>query len=171
MKPILTQVAPVLIAACGNGSAGDDGFGPAVLRYVADIAPAGVTVRDLAMKPASLLDDLPKARALLLVDALLAMDGGVYRLVDVDCARVESLPLILGGVRSTHAMGLGWQLVLAQSLGMMPALARLIALTIPAPAVGSAMSARAIEQIPRAARLAVRWARRYQQLLAVESEF
>ena len=63
-------MAPILVACCGNPLAGDDAFGHLVAEELQHDPMVGVEVLDLAMNPASLLDqNLEGRRVLLIVDA------------------------------------------------------------------------------------------------------
>ena len=60
---------PLLVAAFGNDMAADDAFGPLVAEALRAMAPAGVEVVNLGMRPAALLDHLAGRAALCVVDA------------------------------------------------------------------------------------------------------
>ncbi|HUO09299.1 MAG TPA: hydrogenase maturation protease [Phycisphaerae bacterium] len=155
------QSCPVLVAGCGNLMAGDDGFGPLVVREVAVRAPRGVEVVDLGLQPAGLLDHLPGRAGVVVVDAVLAGEGVVYELLDVDCVQTEGDALMLERAGSSHAMGLAWQLSLARALGILPPFVRLIALSIPRAELGVDISEQAAGRVAGAVELVLKWAEIY----------
>jgi Ni,Fe-hydrogenase maturation factor len=140
-----------------------------VLRAIETLWPLEAAIRqnveivDLSIGPAGLLDYLPGRFGLVLIDAMQGKTGG-EALLDVNCAEVEALPLALDSPRSSHGMGLGWQLRLAGQLALMPRHARLIALPIAGAEVGGGMSPGALEQVRPAAERAVRWCAAYATL-------
>lgn len=167
LPPHPGTVKPILLAACGNLLAGDDAFGPWVLRAVEALWPPEAAIRrdveivDLSIAPAGLLDYLPERFGLVLIDAVQG-DMGREALVDTSCAEMDTL--VLESPHSSHGMGLAWQLRLAGQLSLMPRHARLIALPIAGARVGGRVSAGALELVPAAARLAARWCHAYAAL-------
>jgi Ni,Fe-hydrogenase maturation factor len=60
-----------LVLSAGNPGAGDDGFGPAVLRILAEKElPAGVSLADGGIQGVDLLADLEEIGRLILIDAI-----------------------------------------------------------------------------------------------------
>ncbi len=122
------RVQPILVAACGNTLAGDDAFGPLVARALGAQPLGGVAVIDLGMRPAGLLDFLPGRRALILVDAALSAHHAAGELLDLDFFGPDRPELCADRLTSTHAFSLAGQLELAEALGMLPPVVRLVAL-------------------------------------------
>jgi hydrogenase maturation protease len=133
-----TPVQPILVAACGNTLAGDDAFGPLVARALGARTPPGVEVIDLGMRPAGLVDHLPGRRGVILVDAALSPDHAAGALLDLDFFDPRRPALCADRLTSTHAFSLAGQLELAQALGMLPPVVRLVALVARNTQVGSA---------------------------------
>ncbi len=129
---------PILVAACGNTLAGDDAFGPLVAQELQRRPPAGVDVIDLGMRPAGLIDHLPGRRVVILVDAALWPGHAPGELLDMDFFDPLRPPLCADRITSTHALSLAGQLELAEALGMLPEIVRLVALVAQATHVGSA---------------------------------
>jgi hydrogenase maturation protease len=152
---------PILVAACGNALAGNDAFGPTAARLVAARAPPQVEVIDLSLAPSGLLDFLPNRAALILIDAVNIPDRSPDQLVDLDCSDIQSLPLIIEPARSSHNLGLAWQLTLADSLKLLPPRVRLLALTIDSAAIGQVTSPALEAQARRCAEATIGWCRKY----------
>jgi hydrogenase maturation protease len=131
-------VQPILVAACGNTLAGDDAFGPLVARELERQSPSGADVIDLGMRPAGLIDHLPGRRAVILVDAALYPGHAAGELLDMDFFDPARPALCADRITSTHALSLAGQLELAEALGMLPRIVRLVALVAQATHVGSA---------------------------------
>jgi len=129
-------VQPILVAACGNTLAGDDAFGPLVARELAGRKLEGVEVVDLGMRPAGLLDHLPGRRAVILVDAARLEGAAEGEQMDVDFFAPGRPELCADRTTSTHGLSLAGQLELAQALGMLPAVVRLVALLVESTRIG-----------------------------------
>ena len=142
--------ASILIATCGNADAGDDAFGPAVGRVVAGMNLPGVTVVDLDIRPAALLDYLDGREALVIVDAV-KVPGRVGELLDVDWFDADRPALAHDDAMSSHGLSMGSQLELAGELRMLPAAVRLIGVGIESAEVGRTMSAAVRRQVAVAA--------------------
>ena len=113
-------MARVLVATCGNCTAGDDSFGPQLGQLLRDSPIAGVEVVDLDIKPAALFDHLPGPDCLILVDAVRIPGGDAGRLVQIDL-RDGELPVLLNDdSMSSHGLGLAHQLALARQLDLLP---------------------------------------------------
>ena len=111
---------PVLVATCGNSSAGDDSFGPRVGRLLRASPHAGIGVVDLDIKPAALFDHLPGPDCLVLVDAVRMPGGGGGQLVQIDLRDGELPALLNDDAMSSHGLGLAHQLTLARQLDLLP---------------------------------------------------
>ncbi len=154
----MLERAAILVAGCGNVMAGGDAFGPLVVRRVAGLVPAvGVEVVDLSMNPSELVEKLEGRRGVILVDAVVSPEHVEGELLDLDCSDVGRLPLVVERARGSHDFGLAWQLKLAASLGVMPAMARLIALVIREAKVGEAAPAVVGERVVAAGEMVRGW--------------
>jgi len=117
---------PILIVTCGNPDAGDDGFGHAVAeRLRADPLP-GVTVRELGIRPADLLEDAGEYKALIIVDAVSCPGERPGALMDMDWFDPARPVLVNEAALSSHGMSLGLQLDLLRALGMLPSVVRVV---------------------------------------------
>jgi len=135
-----TMKNPILIVTCGNPDAGDDGFGHAVAeRLRADPLP-GVTVRDLGIRPADLLEDAGGYGALIIVDAVSCPGDAPGALMDMDWFDPARPVLENEAALSSHGMSLGLQLDLLQSLGMLPSVVRVVGTHIARVEMGHAMT-------------------------------
>jgi hydrogenase maturation protease len=107
-----------LIVGVGNRHRGDDAAGPEVARRLAAHRPAGIRVVVNEGNLLSLLDDLPSADLVVIVDS--AMSGappGTIRRFDLAGQQLPAEP----SRASTHAFGLAQALDLARVLGRLPA--------------------------------------------------
>jgi len=121
-----TMKNPILIVTCGNPDAGDDGFGHAVAeRLRADPLP-GVTVRELGIRLADLLENAHGYGALIIVDAVCCPGEKPGSLMDVDWFDPARPALQNEAALSTHGMSMGRQLDLMRVLGMLPPVVRLV---------------------------------------------
>jgi len=119
-----------LIVTCGNPDAGDDGFGHAVAEGLrADPLP-GVTVVELGIRPADLLDHAQGYAALIIVDAVCCPGQTPGSLMDRDWFDPARPALRSEEALSTHGISLGRQIELGQSLGMLPPAVRLVGVNI-----------------------------------------
>lgn len=131
---------PVLIVACGNPDAGDDGFGHAVAEGLrADPLP-GVAVAELGTRPADLLDHLKGYAALIIVDAVCCPGEKPGRLIDVDWFDPAPPTLKNEAALSTHGLSIGRQIDLAQSLEMLPSVVRVVGFNIVQAEIGCPMT-------------------------------
>lgn len=144
MPPVL----PILLAACGNALAADDGLGPAVVRALRPVAPPTLEILDLALAPADVLDHLAGRAGLIIVDAAVAPDLPPGQILDLDYFSPTRPALLSDRVVSTHALGLGGQLALADRLGLLPPVVRLLAVTIPPPQLGLPLTPETAALIP-----------------------
>ena len=133
----------LLIVGCGNPTAGDDGAGIEIVCRLTDLGGCGCELRAETGPGVGLLDLLPLADVILLVDAVTSggVPGTLY-LTSLPCKDLE--PRALGSL-SGHGWGLVETLELANALGR--ALPRLVLLGIEAGTVtqGAPRSA-AVEQ-------------------------
>jgi hydrogenase maturation protease len=146
-----TDVPPaLLVACCGNSSAGDDGLGTLVARaLVAQGLPADVELLDLGSNPAALISHIESRAAVIVVDAI-ASDGRAAGEL-IDCAWPEARDAFVcatSHLASTHGLGLADQLVLADKLGILPRVVRLLGLTIERASVGCSPSDAVRNQLP-----------------------
>ena len=156
-------LAPILLAACGNPLACDDAFGPLVARRVAQAAVPQLEVVDLGLNPAGLLHCLQGRQALIIVDAAVAPDAEVGKVLDLDYRSAQRPQLLSDQTWSTHGLGFSSQLAMAESLGWLPQKVRLIVLTIQAPALGSPLSTQAAAAVPKAVETVLAWVRRWRE--------
>lgn len=124
------QTSSLLVAACGNLMASDDAFGPMVARDLKARPSPSIDVVELDIRPAALLDYLPGHDGLILVDAVMDPDQPPGEIVDVDWHAPDRPELANDDTMSTHGLSLGSQVQLAQTLGMLPGVVRLIGLTL-----------------------------------------
>ena len=155
----------VLVATCGNPMAGDDAFGPLVGARLREMAPLGINVVDLDIKPVALLDHLPGPRVLILVDAARVPDEMGHGLLQWDL-RHDPLPqLAHDDALSSHGMGLADQLELARQIGVLPREVHLVAAPIEDVSLGAHQGSRLQEYVRRAADLVVETACQAREVL------
>jgi hydrogenase maturation protease len=144
---------PVLIVTCGNPNAGDDGFGHAVAEALrADPLP-GVTVAELGVRPAGLLDHPQAYAALIIVDAVRCPSEKPGSLMDMDWFDPSRPALKSEGALSTHGISLGQQIELGQSLGLLPFVVRVVGVNIAQTEIGYPMTEAVEKCIPDAVRI------------------
>lgn len=106
-----------LIIGIGNAWRGDDGAGPAVVARVAPHLAPGQRAIAVGSDPLPLMDAWVDTERVIVVDAVVSGSppGTVHHLVDA-----TRLP---PGIRpaSSHLLGLGELLALAEALGVLPA--------------------------------------------------
>ena len=151
---------PILVAAYGNEMAADDSFGPLVAEAVRAMAPSGVEVVSLGMKPASLLDHLAGRSAVCVVDAARCDGVPVGTLIDADFFDADRPPLVHDRSLSTHGLAVADELELARRLGMCPPDVRLVAAVAGSVEVGRCASDGVLRQVPAAASRITNWARK-----------
>ena len=117
---------PILIVACGNPDAGDDGFGHAVAERLRAEPLPDVRVRELGMRPSDLLEDAAPYGALIIVDAISCPGEEPGTLVDMDWFDPARPALVNEVSLSSHGVSLGLQLDLLRALGMLPSVVRVI---------------------------------------------
>jgi hydrogenase maturation protease len=149
---------PILVATCGNASAGDDAFGPRVAALLRENDRADLEVVDLGMKPAALLDHLEGRQMLVIVDAAAGQGLPPGLLIDTDWWSADRPPLVSERSLSTHGISLADQIELAGKLHLLPRIVRVIAAT------GAAMTVGA-ESSPSIDRLVAEAAHRIRHLL------
>ena len=135
-------VCPILVATCGNATAGDDAFGPTVAEALRKSANASMTIVDLATKPAALLDCLPGPQLLIVVDAILDAYGPPGRLMDMDWFDPGRPTLLHDTVISSHGLSIADELDLAARLDMLPQRVHFIGCTIGSTEIGQPMRAK-----------------------------
>lgn len=144
---------PILIATCGNPDAADDGFGPAVAESLRAAALPGITVRELGIRPADLLENAPGYAALIVVDAVCCPGEKPGSLIDVDWFDPARPVLKSEAAWSTHCISIGQQLDLGQSLGMLPPVVRLVGVNIVQVDIGFPMTKAVQRCISKAVRV------------------
>ena len=142
---------PTLIVACGNPDAGDDGFGHAVAERLRSDALPGVTIKQLGMRPADLLEDAQAYGTLIIVDAVSCPGEDPGSLVDIDWFDPKRPVLQNETALSTHGMSMGMQLELLRSLGMLPPVVRVLGSHIGQVKVGYPLTDAVQESVSRVA--------------------
>jgi hydrogenase maturation protease len=107
----------VVVIGVGNEFRRDDGIGPAVVAQLRDRAPAPVELLTSDGEPARLIEAWTGAEVAVVVDAVRAdpaVPGRLHRLVLDKAGRADPYPV------SSHGLGLGEAVGLAQALGRMP---------------------------------------------------
>jgi hydrogenase maturation protease len=112
--------APLLVATCGNPDAGDDAFGPQVAAALRAQPLPGTVVLDLQLNPWGLADHLEGRQALFILDAASVPGTPTGQVLDFDWFDPARPPLRRESVLSSHALSVGEQLELAQTLGLLP---------------------------------------------------
>jgi len=148
----MAEIKPILVACCGNPLAGDDAFGHLVAMRLLRDPPPGCEILDLATNPASLLDHLEGRRVLIIVDAAEPGHGEAGELFECDWRDPNRPAFINQSDLSTHGLSITQQLELAQSLGVLPEVVRIIAMTITSAQVYAKSDAKVLEQSAAASR-------------------
>jgi hydrogenase maturation protease len=138
----------ILIVACGNPDAGDDGFGHAVAEGLRADQVSGITVAELGARPTDLLDYAGEYDALIIVDAVCRPGEKPGSLVDVDWFDPARPVLQSEEVLSTHGISLGRQIDLGQCLEMLPSSVRLVGVNIAQTETGCHMTEAVRRSIP-----------------------
>ncbi|MFJ5837670.1 hydrogenase maturation protease [Streptomyces shenzhenensis] len=108
----------VVVIGVGNALRGDDGAGLAAVEALRDRVPEGTVLAASDGEPARMLDLWRGADTVVVVEALRvrpARPGALHTLTAADAA-VGPAP----GTASTHALGLGECLALAEALDRLP---------------------------------------------------
>ncbi len=111
------MAASVLIVGVGNAARSDDGAGIAAAARLARLLPPGIRVLANDGDLLSLVDDLPTADLVVIIDATASGErpGTIRR------AEVHDRPLPEGHAGcSTHAFGVGEAVEIARALGRLP---------------------------------------------------
>jgi hydrogenase maturation protease len=116
-----------LVVACGNASRGDDAFGPLVISRLNELHLQGITAVDLGLRPDLLIEHLPGVKKLIVVDAVSYPHTPAGLIVALDWPTMQKLPDRPTG---THGISLLAELQLADRLGILPPVVRLIGVTI-----------------------------------------
>jgi hydrogenase maturation protease len=151
---------PILVAAYGNDMAADDSFGPLVAEALRAMAPAGVEILSLGMKPASLLDHLEGRKAVCVVDAARCDGLPVGTLVDVDFFDAARPRLLHDDTLSTHGLSVADEIELARRLGTCPKEVWLVAVAAGSVKVGCPVSDEVLRQVPVAASRIADWSKK-----------
>ena len=106
-----------LVLGLGNPLRGDDGIGPAVIKWLqARDLPSGVVAIDGGMRGLELVLTLADYRRVLIVDAAeIGRAPGEWERFTPDLLRLKDGPLT-----SLHAAGLAEVLALSETLGVLP---------------------------------------------------
>jgi len=108
----------IVIVGVGNDFRTDDGVGPAVARYIADMDLPGVRIIDQVGDGTDLINAWTGADAAFVVDCMRSgSEPGTIRRFDV--LRDDLAEEILPGL-STHAFNVGETVRLARSIGQLP---------------------------------------------------
>lgn len=138
---MMPLVAPILVAACGNPNAGDDGFAPAVAGRLASLELPDVDILDLGASPTALLDSVAGRQILLVIDALRWPDSPVGRILELD-GHLQPEDDCLGRDNfSSHGWGIANTLAIARRLDMLPGRVRVLGAAIGHAVAGGGMSA------------------------------
>jgi hydrogenase maturation protease len=131
----MTAAAGAVLIGVGNPFRRDDGIGPALATVIGDLGLPGVSVIVSDGEPSRLLDAWTGARLAVVVDAT-RQDGGVAGQIQRHC--VTDGPLARDwtsiGSASTHALGVGEAIHLAQAMDRMPE--RLVVFAVEAADIG-----------------------------------
>jgi hydrogenase maturation protease len=138
----------------------DDSFGPLVAEAVRGMAPHGVEVVNLGMKPAALLNLMVGRSAVCVVDAALCEGLPVGTLIDADFFDPDRPLLVHGGSLSTHGLSVPDELELARRLGLCPKDVRLMAAVAGSVEIGCCAGDGVRRQVPAAASRIADWARK-----------
>jgi hydrogenase maturation protease len=153
----------VHVIGVGTGH-GDDAAGLAVAEALAaHPLPCGVAIHRCARPLPDLLDALEGADAAVIVDAARtgAEPGHVSRIAREDLA--------CPGAASSHGIGVAQALRLAEALGRAPGRVELLAVEIPAPGTGRALSPQVRRAVPRAVERVLEIVREIRGLQAASS--
>ncbi|MHB8862124.1 MAG: hydrogenase maturation protease [Pirellulaceae bacterium] len=150
-------VLPILVAAYGNEWAADDAFGLLVADALREMAPPGVEVVSLGMRPASLLEYLAHRSALCVVDAARCDDLPVGTLLEVDFFDVHRPQLVHDTSLSTHGLSVADELELARRLEICPQVVWLVAAVAGCLEIGRSAGEEVLRQVPVAAGHIAQW--------------
>jgi hydrogenase maturation protease len=142
----------VLVVTLGNRWAGDDALGSRVADRLRRMRMPGVDLIEAGRRPDRLLDDLGAYRAVFIVDAVLAPRTPPGRLVEFDWRLPRRPPLAEDRSASTHALSTAAVLDLADRLGRLPAVVRIVGVTIRQTRLGTRPLRIACRGIPRVVR-------------------
>ncbi|MFL4903801.1 hydrogenase maturation protease [Streptomyces sp. MMS24-I2-30] len=107
----------VVVIGVGNPLRGDDGAGPAAVRALRGRVPDGTVLAVSDGEPARMLGLWRGADTVVVVEALRASPARPGRLHTLTAADASNRA---AGTASTHALGLGACLALAEALGRLP---------------------------------------------------
>ncbi|MEU6810086.1 hydrogenase maturation protease [Streptomyces sp. NPDC046831] len=107
----------VVVIGVGNPLRGDDGVGPAVVEALRSRVPDGTVLAVSDGEPARMLDLWHGADTVVVVEALRARPARPGELHTLTAAEAADR---CAGTASTHALGLGECLALAEALGRLP---------------------------------------------------
>lgn len=128
----------VCVIGVGNPERGDDGVGPAVIERLRDRVAADVSLAAVSGEPGELVDRLGTAGAVWIVDA--ATGGGAPGTVHwLDAGSGGPVPARPGA--SSHGLGVVEALALAQALGRLPDVCRIVAIEGEGFGLGTGLSA------------------------------
>ncbi|WOP39116.1 hydrogenase maturation protease [Streptomyces sp. Li-HN-5-13] len=107
----------VVVIGVGNPLRGDDGAGPAVVEALRGRVPDGTALVVSDGEPARMLDLWRGGDSVVVVEAIRAWPGRPGQLHTLTAAQAAGRT---AGTASTHALGLGECLALAEALGRLP---------------------------------------------------
>lgn len=107
----------VVVIGVGNPLRGDDGVGPATVEALRGLVPDGTVLTVSDGEPARMLDLWCRADTVVLVEALRAQPARPGKLHTFTAADAASRT---AATASTHTLGLGECLALAEALGQLP---------------------------------------------------
>ncbi|MGW7527993.1 hydrogenase maturation protease [Streptomyces sp. NPDC054783] len=136
---------PVVVIGVGNPLRGDDGIGPAAVEALRGRVPDGTVLAVSDGEPARMLDLWRGADTVVVVEALRAgpaRPGELHTLTAADAAARAA------GTASTHALGLGECLALAEALDQLPRRLVLHAMEVADVELGADLSEAARSALP-----------------------
>ncbi|MGV9251975.1 hydrogenase maturation protease [Streptomyces sp. NPDC003697] len=107
----------VVVIGVGNPLRGDDGVGPAAVEALRSRVPDGTVLAVSDGEPARMLDLWQGADTVIVIEALRARPARPGELHTLTAAEAAGR---CPGTASTHALGLGEGLALAEALGRLP---------------------------------------------------
>jgi hydrogenase maturation protease len=131
----MSAAAGAVVIGVGNQYRRDDGIGPALAAVIGELDLPGVSVIISDGEPSRLLEAWSGARLAVVVDATL-QDGGSAGNIQRQCVTDDPMPggWASIGSASTHGLGIGEAIHLAQVMDRMPE--RLVVFAVEAADIG-----------------------------------